>query len=64
MNNQTNIQVFGDKYTLEDGAGVYIENVDVSQVVAEMYHGDVLDAIDFGDIIGYVAEKNAEEADE
>ncbi len=58
--NQDNIQVFGDKYILEDGAGVYIENVDVNQVVSEFSAPDILDALDYADVVEWLAEREKE----
>lgn len=61
MYSKTNIQVYGDTYTIEDGAGVYITGVDVAQVVAELPANEVLDALDMADIVEYAKGELADE---
>lgn len=43
---------------------VFLMNVDPEQVVKEFKASDVLDAIEWSDIIEYVTEKRAEDGDE
>lgn len=59
MSKKFNIQIHGDKFTIEDG-NVYIENVDPSQVAKEFYIGDLLEAFDFYEVEAWVLEKNRE----
>lgn len=62
--NQNNIQVFGDKYILEDGSGVTIENVDVAQVVAEFSPPDVLDAMEISDIMEWLSNRETDKIED
>lgn len=56
-----NIQVYGDKYIIEDGAGVYINNVDISQVLAEFKTSDILDTLPLDEVYEYVVEAVGED---
>ena len=56
----SNIQIYGNSYTLKDGEGVYITGADISQIVQEMYAEDVLDALDYSDIMDYIFNKEQE----
>jgi hypothetical protein len=57
------IQIIGKTFFIEDGT-VNISDVDISQVLAEFPVEEVLDTLDYNDILDYVSKTEKERIDE
>lgn len=65
MNNNNNFQLHVNKVTFDGETGsIVVSGFELESLIAEFYHGDVLDALDYSDVMQYVSEKERERREE
>lgn len=64
MKPQNNIQLHTfNSITMQDGS-IVITDVDIKELLSDFYYGDVLDSMEFSDIMDYVVQVRREDDNE